>query len=76
MPVRTSVYDLDEIKSSPMYDVMSGWSEIWETGLDNFFFEPDYNAEFSTAVAEEVQNLIINGGDIKSTLDAVVERYQ
>lgn len=76
MPVRTSVYDLEEIKSSAMYDVMSEWSRIWETGLDNFFFEPDYNAEFSTAVAEEVQNLIINGGDVKAALDELVSRYQ
>lgn len=76
MPVRTSVYGLDSIKESEMYEVVSGWSKIWDTGLENFFFEPDYNAEFSTAVAEAVQDMIINGTDIKSGLDDVVEQYQ
>lgn len=76
MPVRTSVYDLDSVKESPMYETMSEWSKIWEGGLDNFFFEPDYNAEFSTEVAEVVQDLIINGGDIKAALDDVVAQYQ
>ncbi|MBU9725499.1 sugar ABC transporter substrate-binding protein [Diplocloster modestus] len=76
MPVRTSVYDMESVKGSAMYDTMSEWSKIWESGLDNFFFEPDYNAEFSTAVAEAVQELIINGGDVKATLDEVVSNYQ
>ena len=76
MPVRTSVYDLDSVKESAMYETMSEWSEIWEGGLENFFFEPDYNAEFSTEVAEVVQDLIINGGDVKAALDDVVAQYQ
>lgn len=76
MPVRTSVYELDSVKESEMYETMSQWSEIWEGGLENFFFEPDYNAEFSTAVAEVVQDLIINGGDVQSALDQVVAEFQ
>lgn len=76
LPVRTSVYDLDSVKESEMYDTMSEWSEIWESGLDNFFFPPDYDGEFSTAAAEVVQDLIINGGDVQTALDELVAQYQ
>lgn len=76
MPVRTNVYDMDSVKGTPMALTMSEWKTIWDTGLANFFFEPDYNAEFSTVLAETVQDLIINGGDIQAGLDAVVARFQ
>lgn len=76
MPVRTNVYDLDSVKGTEMSEIMFNWKKTWDTGLANFMFEPDYNAELSTALAEAVQNMIINGADIKAGLDEVVSRYQ
>ncbi len=76
MPVRTDVYDLESVQQSEMYDVMSQWSETWETGFDNLIFEPDYNEELSIALAEAVQDMLVNGTDIQAGLDEVVARFQ
>ncbi len=76
MPVRTGIYGLDSVKGTEISDTMQGWKTTWDTGLANFTFEPDYNAELSTALAEAVQKMIVNGADIKSGLDEVVARYQ
>lgn len=75
MPVRKSVYDLEETKTSDNAAVMASWQEIWETGKDTFFFEPEYNAELSTVVAEAVQKYIITGSDLKADLDEIADTY-
>ncbi len=75
MPVRNSVYELEEAKASSRHEVMSSWGKIWETGKDTFFFEPEYNAELSTVVAEAVQDYIINGTDLKAALDDITNEY-
>ena len=75
MPVRKSVYDLDETKASANAAVMASWQEIWETGKDTFFFEPEYNAELSTVVAEAVQEYIITGSNLKAALDDIADTY-
>jgi len=76
MPVRTKVYEMDSVKGTEIADTMFGWKKIWDTGLENFVFEPDINAKLSTALAEAVQKMVVNGADIKSGLDEVVARYQ
>lgn len=76
MPVNLKVYEMDEVKSTEIAKVMSGWKKIWDTGLDNFMFEPEINAEFSAALAEAVQKMVVNDADIKSGLDEVVARYK
>ena len=76
MPVNLKVYEMDEVKSAEISKTMAEWKKIWDTGLDNFIFEPDINAEFSAALAEAVQKMVVHGADIKSGLDEVVARYQ
>jgi multiple sugar transport system substrate-binding protein len=76
MPVNLKVYEMDEVKSTEIAKTMSGWKTIWDTGLDNFMFEPEINAEFSAALAEAVQKMVVNDADIKSGLDEVVARYK
>jgi ABC-type glycerol-3-phosphate transport system substrate-binding protein len=76
MPVRTSVYEMSSVADSPMAATMSEWKTIWDTGLENFFFEPSYNARLSILLAEAVQDIIINDKDVQSTLDAVVAQFQ
>ncbi len=75
MPVRKSVYDLPEVKASSNYDVMSKWAEIWETGTETFFFEPEYHADLANNFAGVVQASILNGEDPQAGADKITEQY-
>ena len=75
MPVRKSVYDLPEVQASANFDVMSSWSEIWTTGMETFFFEPEYHADLANNYAGVVQAAILNGDDIQAGADKICEQY-
>ena len=73
LPVRTGVFEYDEVKENPMYEDMMEWSEYAQTG-EITFYPADYT-ELCTELVGAVQRVVYQGADAKEELDSVAEWY-
>lgn len=73
MPVRTGVYEYDEVKENANYDNLQMWAEYAKTGEITFY--PADFTELCVKLVQGVQNVVFNGADAQTELDKVAEWY-
>lgn len=73
LPVRTNVYNNNEIKTMSAYGDMQMWGDYAKTG-QIVFFPADYT-ELSARMAQAVQKVVFQGADPKAQLDEVANWY-
>lgn len=73
LPARNEVFELEEIKSRPDYDLISMFHQSSSTA--KIIIHPANFTEMSVAFAETLQNIVFNGADIQQSLDELVNRF-
>lgn len=73
MPIRTDVYDDDDVKALPSYDELIMWGEYAKTGKITFF-PADYT-ELEVKLAQAVQTVVFMGADAQTALNEVADWY-
>ena len=73
MPVRTGVYEYDEVKENSNYDNLQMWAEYAKTGEITFY--PADFTELCVKLVQGVQNVVFNGADAQTELDKVADWY-